>query len=546
MENVIRFPGAGFQKVDPTPDQVDERAKARSINQASGRAHAARIRSAVEKAPFMKEVDRRRAAESLWEILALTEQHGIRKARVLHAGRQGVDGDSTKRLPRYALDPSLSDEKKNQRAGQLVHDGRRYLRIAEAAGQLMSGDKDRFVARLFGGTSIGVSGAPDEDADSVDVYTEFADMIREIARGITRKNKGALMRVFKDIEEYRIYQELDGRLRLGDEDWGTFWANFADGSRISGIEELDHPYYGYCRWSEPEERVAPWRLPYPNLRIGWGMVPQSPNKRVWNEIFTASREMVDADGERSLSVINDEAGKPIVRATFLVEVRLGLLPVGAGGTPEPVFITRPWTVISFNEQLRKLCVPGDPDDDELPEEVAWPWLPSEWQETDCLDRWGLHLEPQADCQRYEMGCAPLIGKEPALEMPSPYGVDDEGAGVRVDLVSAASCRAVLEFFPWPNPCVSEDERDIPRLVESEKSPSEDSCDYICRGKENTLARVVEENLFLAHPDRRLDTLLDQACDRVAADVAVFLEPLKTAHRRKRDEILRKWRDGGSE
>ncbi len=89
MAKISRSPGAGSQIVERTPNQGSGRTNAARINQASGSAHAGRIRSAVENAPRMKEVDRRRAAENLWGILALTEQHGITKARVLHDGGTG-------------------------------------------------------------------------------------------------------------------------------------------------------------------------------------------------------------------------------------------------------------------------------------------------------------------------------------------------------------------------------------------------------------------------------------------------------------------------
>ena len=188
---------------------------------------------------------------------------------------------------------------------------------------------------------------------------------------------------------------------------------------------------------------------------------------------------------------------------------------------------------------------NDPDD-ELPSGVAWPWLPSDWVDAGSLENWNLELSIPPDPERHEALCASLIGKEPALIMQfsSDNGRYDGKGGVRIDLVSAASCRAVLQLFDCQEPGAFEDERIVTRLVNAETTPpTQDGLEaYICRSKENSLARTVEESLFLGRPDCRLDALLDQVCGRVAADVSAFLQPFKMARRRTRDEILKLWQD----
>ncbi len=539
MAEIVQFPTAGSAK------------HVRKVlgNETSWRAHVTNIRSALEKAPRMKEADRLRTAENLWSILTKAEESGISKARTLQDAGKGGAGDSTKRLPHYAIDPTLLNDEKCRRAKELVQDGRKYLMIAESAGKLAcNGDKDHFVAALFAGTSIGLSTDSVEDVNNADVYTELANMIREVSRGIARKHD--LMRVFRDIEEHRLCRDpRHGTLWSSRDDWAALWGSFADGVRVSGIDDLATAISS----PEPRFRNDCWLLPYPNLRIGWGDPAASglaPGTNTWeNPQFMVSRWIAAADGAKRLDALRREDGKPFrAPAKLFAEVRLGLLPVGAGGSPEPVFITRLWTLIHLtNPRLRELCVPDDPND-ELPEFVSWPWLPSDWMAMDdhYLYTWGLDLGAPADLEQHEARCAALIGKEPALVMQfSPAGWDDQGGGLRIDLVSAASCRTVLELIDGREGALAcEDGTFVRHLVDPKEATPEDRDDYICRSVDYTLASAVERSLFLARPDCRLDTLLDKECERVAVDVAAFLEPFKAARRRTQDEILQKWQDTG--
>jgi hypothetical protein len=86
-------------------------------NRAAGRAHAAQLEEALIKAPRLRYADQRRFAENLWVILKQASEQGKRPtvAEILHASGQGGEGDSTKRLRKWAMDPKWPDEKKNKR-----------------------------------------------------------------------------------------------------------------------------------------------------------------------------------------------------------------------------------------------------------------------------------------------------------------------------------------------------------------------------------------------------------------------------------------------
>src|SRR4051794_27911221 len=108
-------------------------------NRAATAARASKIRDAVRGAKLSPS-EQERVAENMWRILAEAERQGAVKVAVLHAGGAGNEGESTKRLERFALNPDLDPARKQTKAGRLTKGADKYLRIAEAAGRLAAGD----------------------------------------------------------------------------------------------------------------------------------------------------------------------------------------------------------------------------------------------------------------------------------------------------------------------------------------------------------------------------------------------------------------------
>jgi hypothetical protein len=503
-------------------------------NKAAHTEHAKTIREAVERSRRMGDTDRRRVAENLWRILAEAEQKGRRKAEILHAGGQGGEGDSTKRMPYYALDPSLSQEDKNRRADKLTQDPRKYLKIGDAAGNLLHGNADYFLGELFGGTSIVVPSSRGIDTDTPDIYTELASLIADTVAAITRKRN--LTRVFRHIGEYRLWRRdlfrsyhggKEGSLCTDDgaEEWASLWQNFADNTRVVGIDDLADS------WNIPELEYwdKAWILPYPTLRIGWTL-PRADYDNYKLLTF-------DLCQDYNKTPVVDQHGAPISAYGDLVgEVRLGILPIGNAGAPEAVFISRLWTLI----WLRDSDIDSIPERDgyKFPEKLAWPFLPSDrvmirWLEEPC----GIKLVLRNNIADVEAPLATLVGQGPPVVMRS---VDDSEAdgkgGVTIERVSPTSCRTLLglryenlsQMSPMsPAQCLLTDTSNI----------RDDFSDYVCRTSPETIGRIVEKSFFHAQTEYRLDALLDQEVRRLADEVDALVSPYLETSRRIREEIL---------
>jgi hypothetical protein len=485
-------------------------------NRTATHTHVEAIKQAAEYARRMSEMDRRRVAENLWDILTEAERRGIPKAQVLHASGHGSKEDSTKRLPLYGLDPQLPEQEKNRRVGHLVQTAKKYLGIAKQAALSLRLDEDHFVTKLFAGTSIGASLIAEDGAGTEDVYTELARLIRIAAWGIARKHN--LARVFRDIEEHRLLRnDLTWRPACSpgffstNDDWGALWNGLVDGVRVEGIDSMDDRY---SEISEPAEWDHHWILPYPNIRLGWTM------------------PAIDGKPLSRLTAKTSDGEQVVLTATVVSEVRLAILPIGLDGSLEPAFITKLWTILI----LARDRLPVDRRIDELPYYLAWPGLPHDFEEYDncpVLDDLGLtdltiETPPYANAQ--EQLCIPLRGKEPALALSTGAS----SSGVRVDFVSPQSCRSLLRFVDAGESAglglaqefKRRSRRGCPDLTVADNGEEPyDGFEPSWRTPDVSLARAVEKHFFAVPSNRRLDTLLDRECERVATEIDDF----STAH-----------------
>ena len=115
MSEIIPFPrrqAADTGAEDEQKRKEDERVK---------RARLIAVRANLRAQPRMaKFTDRKAIATNLYQILdRLERERGISKAKILHSAGQGGPGDSTKRLPRFALQPGLEPAEEDKRAENL-------------------------------------------------------------------------------------------------------------------------------------------------------------------------------------------------------------------------------------------------------------------------------------------------------------------------------------------------------------------------------------------------------------------------------------------
>ncbi len=456
---------------------------------------AARIRVAV-KGARLSAAEQVTVAENLWEILERAVDRGISKARVLMAAGAGGEGDSTKRLERYALNPAWEPAKRELRAGRLTKSAHIYVRIAAAAGTLARQDADAYIVALFNGTRFS-SGTGTVEPD--DLYDELARLLRTICFGIARQQD--LKSVFRTVDARHLCYYDQSLRRNPDNTWSAFWRDVGNTARITGLHDDN----------------GTWSLPYPSVLIGWGL--QVPPPR---EATLKSAPAYDPDA--------------LARQSLAIEVRLALLPIGPDGTPEPAFLTCPWTM---------------PDEDQPPQASSnangefWPTTQPcrHYYSTEGGDLQAASFEAWSGTA-FELAYFDAYG--------SRYPV-------RVDGVSAETCRRHLSLRRVKSPLTGVE---ITTIVD-DRNPaltgmtSEQSSTYWrsfssdfhyppeglqWRSLPNTLAETVENALLF---DRnRLDATLNAAAARIRDDVAKALRRVDEEREQSKDEIDRRWAEIG--
>ena len=463
-------------------------------------ARARRIREVVAGVR-LSGADQVRVAENMWRILEEAERRGVSKAKVLQAAGVGSEGDSTKRLPRFAINPDFDSGTKEKRAVQLTQTAQKYLRIAEKAGEMVESESDAYVAMLFNGTRFASAG---DAVVTEDVHAELASLLRIVCAGVARKHD--LQRVFRLCDERHLCRYSGSVRQNRDDRWVNLWHRFSDGARVNGlIDDMDQ-----------------WTLPYPSVLIGWKKL----------------------SGGIPFAVTGKTQEGPAAHyqpGDLLLEVRLALLPLGPGGEVEPAFVTCPWTLHSF------MSVPPGMDGKDCSEWAArgvpcvrerrgWTWDPGEG------DAWELAI------QKYE-------GVEPALSYWDKYRSE---LPVRIDLVSPESCARILSgqragaaLTDWEASTVVDDlDPALEEMSEQERTnywrslyePTLDDPESPrWRSEPGSLSETLEYSLLYAvHPERRFDAVLDRVAKRVAAEVVEALEQVDGWREQAKARLHEKW------
>jgi hypothetical protein len=148
----------------------------------------------MDRNPMMESIEeRRRAANNMWRILAELDNQSprIRKRDVLHEAGLGGEDDSTKRLPYYAIDPDLPEDKQLRRAESVTKKIKKYEHLAQCAARLSKKvSKDHFLLVLVEGTKYAVlpHEARLEPAEATaQAWAEIRGMIELASRSIAAK-----------------------------------------------------------------------------------------------------------------------------------------------------------------------------------------------------------------------------------------------------------------------------------------------------------------------------------------------------------------------
>jgi len=492
-------------------------------NETLARARAASIRAAVQASPKLSPAERLRVAENMWAIFAEAERNGFTNAQVLVEAGQGTKEESTKRLPRFAIDPSLPPDMKNNRQDNLSKTARPYISLATSAAKILRRHEDEFVATLFAGTHFTANVADLIVNDEDEVSIELATVVRQICSGITRKY--GLAKSFRLIESRSLCRYYDSLRQNVMGSW-DIWKSFNDGTLVDGLQDDEHF----------------WSLPYPHVLLGWSSLvkglPFQLRQRIpgsGNEP-TQYHDMIKADGSPW-----------IVEGRLDIEVRLGILPVGAGGEPEAVFLTRLWTSCPMGGVRRNKedhlayvsNVPGATKD------IGYPFQPEESVRGGGDARLEFGSEAwQAALLRFGWAGQPLR-YEDAFSC---------GAITRIDVVSPTSCRRLFDLFRAQSPIthvsLSDVSADPHRDVEDgallaywigqEKASEADELDEHIRTPISSLAYILERSIFHTKTERRLDNVLDNVCGAFKSEISEYLR-VEDAHRQSiKNDITEKW------
>jgi hypothetical protein len=503
-------------KTEKNPEQL-------LLDRALMTARAQKIREAV-RGRKLSPTEQDRVAENLWRILQDAEEKGFKKAAVLHAGGAGGEGDSTKRLSRFALDPDQDVATKKERASRLAKGVKKYLEIAEAAGALAKKDRDAYVVDLFNGTGFT---APTDGAETEDLYVELSDMIRFICSGVARKHN--LQRLFKICDERSLCYFDRSPRRNPDDQWSKFWRSFVDGGRVTGLID----YHGQHS------------MPYPSVLIGWTDLASNLPFRI----------LPDPDTSKHLDPIENDT----LRGSFKLEVRLSLLPLGPGGTVEPAFITSCWTAIEFgrmtvDDQILSLehrevhsyrssfGVSGNLVQRDLPGKC--------WHE-------GWSCLPQFEPPAWEAAHKAFEGLEPGYRYGDEYA---SGIPLRIELVSPSSCRRYLSLIRAESPEVGVecetiiDDLDpafceVTTFEERHKLWKARSGSLfhppealVWRSEPGSLAEAIENALYHENETHSFDTVLDNACARYVTEVKAAIQDVDGWRERTKAALRAKWAD----
>lgn len=466
-------------------------------------------RANIGRRPYAEGLERVRIARNLWLLLDRVErEHGVSKARVLHKAGQGGEGDSTKRLPRFALRPGLTEEEYRARASKLNRAVKGYVAIAEAAADLAGSRRDDLLLELLNGSPYLTASGDTPDVEPW--YDRLSELLNLMGRVIARDH---------DLAGYFAFV---ARHALTTEDaWISFKPGTSDAptpfSLVDGGTTLLDEVYPLL----PKIFLAETEI----RRGVRAELVLSPEAEPANSLSSHHRlDFVRQSGDAC--PIDDGPSLP-------AEVRLHrrlwlcLAPIGPAHAVVPAFFEgrhfEVWATLPDSHTTLRYTHPGEP-----PSQV---WIP--------VDR----RSHEENGPRFVD--ALLIRDAVPRERTPPWAETDAtywSRGLRhLVSVTPSSCRDSLGC------------EDLLLLFEDPREEDPDSYEntYDCWFPEaiveappHTLAAAIEENLCYAEGDQAFETRLILATARRVEALNTWRREQEAALVQAREELLRRWsRDG---
>ncbi len=287
-------------------------------NQAHQAARLGAMKAALAANRPMAPSDQKTVAEAIWRLLDRLKGQGVSKAETLQKAGVSGEGDSTKHLGQFALNPDQPKESRN--VSRLNKKPRVYKDIVNAAAQLTGADADTLLIEVFGATSLATSHIIRSTAPEFD---ELAQRLCDIVDAVASKHD--LKTYFHDVLRAGV------QLRVSNEDDETEkkWLEPDE------IEVLFEP--GLCSKLE-------WPLDFYQTNYDFQQYDSSGTVPVYPTIFLGDWMFEEDYRFQSDNKEEDDSAEPAplgngeaVEGTWSVELRLCIIPIGRDLRPTAAF-----------------------------------------------------------------------------------------------------------------------------------------------------------------------------------------------------------------
>lgn len=314
------------------------KSKARSSPLAANPAQLALAANSLREAFAMRKMvqgDRERLtlAQNLWTILdlALGKAPGLSKAKILREAGQGEPEESTRRLPYFAVDPTLPVDERTRRTKKLRRHVELYARIAIAAANLSGMNPDEILVQLASGTDY----EQPQRAATNDPYDDaLADIMAILEQRFEQKEAH---RAIRDLAHKYFDTLRNHRLTISHE-----------GDEVRGWARPDALAWATVT-SRPAGRLTignAIKSSVPTAQIGSGFIAAVPGRVSMRVSDSAEKDVQVTVGDSTSPIPKGEKIDLPATINIYARIELGLFPVAPEAAPRLALLIKPRVSVS--------------------------------------------------------------------------------------------------------------------------------------------------------------------------------------------------------
>ena len=164
----------------------------------------------VRERPTMNTgTEREQIAKNLWRLFKEVERRGGSRSDVVSDAGLGAEGDSTKRLDTYVLNPEASGERKRAKVERLAKKVEKYVRFVPTLASALNEDSGALLMQLVRGTAYQTSGLPDMSSGRDEPLINLLNALTTMGDWVLSRHD--LRNYFRTIEERRLFTRDQGR-----------------------------------------------------------------------------------------------------------------------------------------------------------------------------------------------------------------------------------------------------------------------------------------------------------------------------------------------